>query len=700
MCCFFKKKYYTISCMTRREMPSDGVGRIKFQIDPIPKPVAPAANLGESGQINVPFAVTGLIVAGSMALASCKPVSAETPVPTTSAPAAEITPITPPVTEVGTAIPSATETPVPNFKKPSIFKGLFFGQYKNPDGLLQSAGSVPGYRSLVNTYYREGSDLAAGFSFDNDWLTTDYFHASTDKSGVTRGITPDGKSVIKQGNMWVLENSGGKTLNPYVASLTGKPFGTPVITSDNKFAIVDGTTGAIIDGGEPRDPYQNPVDIAQYYGFTGDPSQVAGVDVNTNGNLVVLGKNGEVLANLAFFAKGELLLEQQPATIKAAGDFAAALTSAGIPTTAEQVLAQGLVTIEKTGADGKKYEVASTQDGYPLMIKMEGGKWEELKPGKFEFVNGMKVYIAGNYDNVVLLNGKSKDEFSGLNTEWAFHLDVSHKEEKTIDYGMMDYALEMSKKAGMDKATGGMLIWDNGNLPAWFKGYTSKETLLPVIEDHISKVVSHYKGKMDTWTVVNEPFKPGNMENSYWHDVFGEDTTWIQRSFVVAHEKDPSAKLILNDYGIEFYGKDKYESIFNLCKELKANGTPINGIGFEMHIYGNDLLTGKQSYEDLRKSIKEFQSLGLEVQFTELDVDMSGFVGSAEDRLNKQAEIYYQIGKIASAEGVTATTIFGEKDDTSWIQSKNANPTLFDKDFNKKLAYFAFLRGMIDGLKD
>ena len=397
-------------------------------------------------------------------------------------------------------------------------------------------------------------------------------------------------------------------------------------------------------------------------------------------------------------------LEQQPATIAAATEFANAMAAAGTPITPEQVLQQGLTIIELTGKDGKKYQIALTQNGYPLMVRAEGGDWSEFRPRLIEGLNGAKVYIAGDYKNIVEMDKIHGPVFSGLSTEWAFHLDVLRQKSGDIDFGITDYALKMGKQAGMDSSTNGMLIWDNGNMPEWIKQYNSKEKLLPLITEHIKTVTEKYKGRLDTWIVVNEPYKPGDMDSSFWYNVFGADSTWIQQAFASARANDPDAKLILNDFQIEFEGNSKYEQILNLCKDLKDKGIPIDGIGFQMHIYGNDLITGVQTYEGLRKSIKAFQSLGLEVQFTELDVDMSGYNGSTADKLRQQAEIYYQLGKIASKEGIISITMFGEKDDTSWIvkqfpdKVETALPTLFDKDYHKKLAYYAYLKGVVDGL--
>jgi hypothetical protein len=85
----------------------------------------------------------------------------------------------------------------------------------------------------------------------------------------------------------------------------------------------------------------------------------------------------------------ELPLEQQPATILAAKALAASLSQAGISTTQEQIIQQGLTVTQRegldltdaTGTSRISYEIAYTLDGFPLMIKIGDGEW---KPANFE----------------------------------------------------------------------------------------------------------------------------------------------------------------------------------------------------------------------------------------------------------------------------------------------------------------------------
>ncbi len=649
----------------------------------------------------------GLIEAdagGILAMLGCGFTAALTPMPAVGAPS-ELPAIS---TIEPTVAPLIIETPVPAATAADTTTYVDISTLPGIDAVIDSTGGI-GHEYIYSndTKLVTAADGSAPVEGNQEILSdnAEYLRSMIRATGVEPGeirVYTNGAEGDNSRNESVAFSPDGKSiLYPQVQKDGSIKYA--VSPSSTSFAAEDGVTPEdTIRFGNVKLPKDTKVEDVVVR-WIGEQRIVQATDAN----------GSQFIFNTA---NGEWVSIDMPSTKMARPSiesFSSALNNAGLPFTPEQLLEQGFQTETIIGIDGKPYTIAyahldpdATKEGeanegeWAVMIKdSDGSKWKGLKPGEFEALTGIKVFIAGNYDNIVSLGARSPHEFSGLNVEWAFHLDVSHKDEKTIDYGMIDYALDMSKASGMGKATGGMLIWDNGNLPSWFQDYKTKETLLPVLENHISKITSKYKGKIDTWTVVNEPFKPGNKASSYWNDIFGEDHSWIKQAFVVADKNDPNAKLILNDYGIEFFGKDKYEDIYNLCKELKSSGTPIDGIGFEMHIYANDLITGVQSYDDLRKSIKEFQALGLEVQFTELDVDMSGVAGSNEEKLKKQADIYFQLGKMAAEEGVTNITIFGEKDDTSWIKKESAMPTFFDKNYKKKLPYFAFMQGLIAGSK-
>ena len=101
---------------------------------------------------------------------------------------------------------------------------------------------------------------------------------------------------------------------------------------------------------------------------------------------------------------------------------------------------------------------------------------------------------------------------------------------------------------------GHALVWHD-QLPDWVfhddKGnLLGRDALLARMRDHIHTVVGRYKGKIHSWDVVNEPIdEDGTMRQSLWYKIIGED--YVAKAFQFAHEADPQAQLVYNDYSIE-----------------------------------------------------------------------------------------------------------------------------------------------------
>jgi endo-1,4-beta-xylanase len=107
--------------------------------------------------------------------------------------------------------------------------------------------------------------------------------------------------------------------------------------------------------------------------------------------------------------------------------------------------------------------------------------------------------------------------------------------------------------------------------------------------------------------------------------VIGPD--FLTMAFKWAHEADPDAKLYYNDYNIDqdtnydrptpqFTGK--HASSMLLLKRLIKDGAPINGVGIQghWHLYNN--------IPDIEKAIADYESLGLKISISELDVTATG----------------------------------------------------------------------------
>lgn len=93
--------------------------------------------------------------------------------------------------------------------------------------------------------------------------------------------------------------------------------------------------------------------------------------------------------------------------------------------------------------------------------------------------------------------------------------------------------------------------------------------------------MKHFKGKLYSWDVVNEPFQEnGQLRQNVFLQRLGE--SYIAEAFKLAHAADPSVKLYINDYNIEGINA-KSNAMYELVKKLKAQGVPIHGVGFQAH---------------------------------------------------------------------------------------------------------------------
>jgi len=241
------------------------------------------------------------------------------------------------------------------------------------------------------------------------------------------------------------------------------------------------------------------------------------------------------------------------------------------------------------------------------------------------------------------------------------------------------------------KFRGHCLVW-HGFGPGWFYEITDPAEMEQVIVDHITNVLTHYKGKIDTWDVVNEAVDDEST---------GEDGTWklrdmamygllpniIDIAFNTARSVDPNVKLFYNDYdieGIDIRQGKKTNAVYNMLKDALSRGVPIDGVGLQYHLHTDKTV----KYENVMETIKRFGELGLEVQITEMDVN--SVEGNTEESFALQAELYGEgLQACLDSEYCTAFLIWGVGDTDSWRTS--GYPLIFDADYEPKPAYYALL---------
>ncbi len=230
---------------------------------------------------------------------------------------------------------------------------------------------------------------------------------------------------------------------------------------------------------------------------------------------------------------------------------------------------------------------------------------------------------------------------------------------------------------------GHTLVWHR-QLPLWLlKAKLTKEMAEALLRDHITRVVKRYKGIIKEWDVVNEALNSdGTLRKSFWHRTIGPD--YIEKAFIWAHEADPDARLLYNDYESAVNGP-KAEKLAQLLSSFKKNQIPINGIGLQMHLEVGD----KKSIAELADHINYFSKFVDEVHISELDI-RSKIPPTAFSHA-KQASMYREIVSICkNSPHCKSITLWGVSDAQSWIPRyfpSYGNALLLDDNFKEKEAY-------------
>lgn len=254
-------------------------------------------------------------------------------------------------------------------------------------------------------------------------------------------------------------------------------------------------------------------------------------------------------------------------------------------------------------------------------------------------------------------------------------------------------ALVAFAESHAQRVHGHTLVWHEQN-PAWLTGKTwTREELRTVLREHISTVVARYRGRVQLWDVVNEAIEDdGRRRQSLWQRVIGPD--YIEQAFRWAHEADPAALLLYNDFNGEGLGT-KSDAIFELLRDLRARGVPVHGVGLQMH-----MTLGKLPPErEFRANLQRLADLGLELHVTEADVRIP--MPAAPGALAEQARNYQRLLETAlQSPRLRSWTCWGFSDRHSWVPA--AFPGFgaalpWDENYRAKPALSALRRALRGG---
>ncbi len=303
----------------------------------------------------------------------------------------------------------------------------------------------------------------------------------------------------------------------------------------------------------------------------------------------------------------------------------------------------------------------------------------------------------------------AKEQFNAIVAENCMKSMYLQPREGYFYFDEADKFVAFGEKNNMF-VTGHTLIW-HSQAPGWFfvddKGKdVSKEVLIERMKNHISTVVSRYKGRIRGWDVVNEAIlDDGSWRQSKFYEIIGED--YIRLAFEFAHQADPDAELYYNDYSMANEGKRN--GVLALVKSLQEKDVKIDGVGMQGH-----LNMDFPPVEEFEKSLLAFSALGLKVMITELDLgvlsnpkkdaganiadtaeykkEMNPYVENLPDSVysawsNRYMDFFHLFEK--HQDKISRVTLWGISDGNSWkndwpIKGRTDYPLLFDRNYQAK----------------
>ena len=328
------------------------------------------------------------------------------------------------------------------------------------------------------------------------------------------------------------------------------------------------------------------------------PDPAAELSVHRSGNTLEIVSGGDTVSSVPLggvFESGQLWLGLS----STGGSFRVGSLTAAAPTGSSVTTAGPAVAQAEPSEDGLQALAARTRPDFTI------GAAVALGP------------LASDPEYARELVGN----FGALTPENAMKPQFLSPQQAVYTFEEADAMLAIAESKGM--AVHGHTIAFTEAMPRWMRELptgselerrASAETLL----DYVTTVVTHFKGRLDSLDVVNEPFdvdQGTSFQQNIWYRVFGPSYPAVISR--VVHEADPEVKQFINENGADVPGH-RQDALLKLALDTNALGGHIDGVGLQAHVY--DLETDAISADDLGATLARFDDAGLRVRISENDV--------------------------------------------------------------------------------
>ena len=239
-----------------------------------------------------------------------------------------------------------------------------------------------------------------------------------------------------------------------------------------------------------------------------------------------------------------------------------------------------------------------------------------------------------------------------------------------------DRFLPWAKKYGIT-LKGHPLLWHQHN-PTWLP--TDPDVVRGLYQKRFREIASRYAGKIKIFDVVNESHSAYLFKTFPLYAPDRAYVAWAWRE--VAPLFPPDTVLMINETG-RFNAVPAAESAyFAQIKALLAEGLPIRGVGFQMHLFRRERLDTAMLQVDPAKTLSAYEEYGvfnLPLYISEVTIPSAGDDGEA-----LQAEVtrnYYRLWfSVPRMAGITwwnlgdATAVEGENEAKGGLVDENLKP--------------------------
>ncbi len=297
--------------------------------------------------------------------------------------------------------------------------------------------------------------------------------------------------------------------------------------------------------------------------------------------------------------------------------------------------------------------------------------------------------------------------FSTLTPENAMKADTIGVAADQYDFGPADQIVAFAQANGI-AVRGHALVWHQIT-PDWFFAGDTRDPasyhadVKRRLETYVRDVVTHFKGKVYAWDVVNEVAgdEPGQIyrTNSNWYQAYsigGNGADYIEDAFRAARAADPDVKLFINDYATD--NPAKRANLLAIVRDLMDKGVPLDGVGHQFHL----TMAVPATNVDAALTAVEQLNPALINQVTELDLsiytDSTSDYGPAApplSALSQQAQKYRDLFAVFRKHetSIDSVTMWGVSDAETWLDhwptTRKDRPLLFDTNRQPKWAFWA-----------